>query len=765
MTWTVALILAAAGLTPFLWRVAGRRTAWWLALFPGAVFAWLAARVPTVDVGQIVREVQPWVPGLGVSLAFQLDGLGLLFALLVTGMGVVVLVYAGAYFAGDARQPRVLLLLLLFMASMLGLVLADDLILLFVFWELTSLTSYLLVGYDHEKPGARAAALQALLVTGGGGLVLLAGILMLGSMAGTFRVSAMLDQAGALRAHPLYPGALALIVVGAMTKSAQVPFHFWLPGAMAAPSPVSAYLHSATMVKAGVYLLARLAGVLGGTDAWHYGLAIPGALTMIVGAVMALGQDDLKRLLAYTTVCALGTVTLLLGLDTVPATKAAMVFILVHGLYKGSLFLVAGTLDHEAGTRALSRLGGLARAMPITATVAVLGALSMAGLPPLFGFIGKELLYEAKTQAPTAAAFVTGAGVTANALIVTAAALVGLVPFFGRRRDAPRHAHEGPVAMWAGPLALALCGLLFGVAPGATVEPLVNAAVTAVRAEPTSITLKLWHGVNPILLLSVFTVLAGLAVFRARALVSRAGAALAPLTAAGPAAAYVTGLDLLLRGARAHTAWVQNGRLSHYVRTSIATFTLAVFWVMVSRRLIVWPTASWPRPLELGLLLLLIAGAAVAARVASRFAAIVALGVVGCGVALSFLVWSGPDLALTQFAIETLSVLLFVFVVRLLPRGRPSSTWAGRVPALLVAGAGGAVITVLVWAVLAAPHDAPLKQYFAQASVPGGKGRNVVNVILVDFRGFDTLGEITVLAVAALGVHALMRLKPDEEEP
>jgi multicomponent Na+:H+ antiporter subunit A len=763
MLWVVLLIVAAAGAAPFTWRAARHRAALLLALVPSAAFAWLATHVAPVARGEVFVQAWPWVPGLGINLAFRLDGLALLFALLVTGVGVVVIAYAGAYFAEDTRQPRVLLLLLLFMASMLGLVLADDLILLFVFWELTSITSYLLVGFDHEKPAARAAALQALLVTGGGGLVLLTGLLVLGSMAGTFSASAMVGQAEALRAHPFYGAALGLIVVGAMTKSAQVPFHFWLPGAMAAPSPISAYLHSATMVKAGLYLLARLAAVLGGTDAWHYGLAVPGAATMIVGAVMALGQDDLKRLLAYTTVCALGTVMLLLGLDTVPATKAAMVFLLVHGLYKGALFLVTGTLDHEAGTRFLGRLGGLARAMPLTAVVAWLSALSMAGLPPLFGFIAKELLYEAKTQAPNAWAFVTAAGVVANAIMVTAALLVGVVPFMGRHRDTPKAAHEGPVAMWAGPLALALCGLLFGVLPAQTVEPLVGAAVSAVRAEPTTITLKLWHGINPVLLLSVATVVVGAVLFLRRADLPSAAAALAPLVPFGPGAAYTAGVRGLLRGARAQTRWLQNGRLSHYVRTIVVTATLGVAWVLVSRGLLVFPGLSWPSPHEAALLALIGAGSVVAVRVPSRFASIAALGVVGYGIAVTFLVWGGPDLALTQFAIETLSVLLFVYVVHHLPPLATFGRARGRFLDAAVAGMAGAVITAVVWTVLAAPHEAPLKQYYGEASVPEGKGRNVVNVILVDFRAFDTLGEITVLAIAALGVHALMRVKPEEE--
>jgi multicomponent Na+:H+ antiporter subunit A len=761
MFWFVVLAFVGAAAVPAMWRMAGARTAAVLALVPAAIFIGLLLRLGEVTAGAVVVESWPWVPALNVALGFRLDGLSLLFALLVSGVGIVVLTYAGTYLEPD-RLVRFLVVILLFMGSMLGLVLADDLLLLFVFWELTSITSYLLVGYDHERPEARSAALQALLVTSGGGLALLVGVLLLGYVAGTFSVSAMLDHGDLIRRHPLYGVILTLVCLGALTKSAQVPFHFWLPAAMAAPSPVSAYLHSATMVKAGLYLLARLAAVLGGTDAWHYGLVLPGAATMIVGAVMALGQDDVKRLLAYTTVSALGVVTLLLGLDTEAAVKAAMVFIVVHALYKGALFLAAGSLDHGAGTRELSGLGGLRSAMPLTATVAMLAALSMAGLPPLFGFVAKELLYEAKTQAPNAAAFVTGAGVATNMLIAATAGLVGLRPFIGRRPAGAAHAHEGAAALWVGPLVLAMAGLVFGVMPGLTVEPLVAAAVTAVRAEHTEVTLQLWHGLSPILLLSLVTVVGGGVVYVTRdALVARA-APYRHLTRLGPTAAYTAALSGLLAVARAQTRLLQNGRLSSYVRTTVATCALATSWVLVTRSLVRLPPVTWPAAHEAAVLVLMVAGGLAAARSRSRLSAVASLGVTGFGVALTFLIWSGPDLAMTQFAIETLSVLLFVFVVYRLPRLSLTSRWPTRLVNATVAGAAGLTIALLLWAVTNAPHDAPLKHYFGAAAFPEGQGRNVVNVILVDFRAFDTLGEITVLAVAALGVHALLRLAPED---
>ena len=378
----VLVLFLASALAPLLHRALGRRAGVLLAAAPALLFAYFARFLAPSASGQALEESWPWVAGLGIRLAFRLDGLSLLFALLVTGIGALVLVYGGGYLKGDPRLPRFYSAILFFMAAMLGLVLADDAIALFVFWELTSVSSYLLIGFDHEQEKARKAALQALFVTGGGGLALLAGLLLLGEVAGTLQLSALGAQAGAIQAHALYLPALLLVLLGAFTKSAQFPFHFWLPGAMAAPSPVSAYLHSATMVKAGIYLLARLNPALGGTDAWHYLVILAGTATLVTGAVLAYGQTDLKRLLAFTTLSALGTLTVLVGISTELSARAAMVFLLVHALYKAALFLGVGAIDHEAGTRDVRLLGGLARAMPLTAFAVVASALSMAGLPP-----------------------------------------------------------------------------------------------------------------------------------------------------------------------------------------------------------------------------------------------------------------------------------------------------------------------------------------------------------------------------------------------
>ncbi|HKL88654.1 MAG TPA: proton-conducting transporter membrane subunit, partial [Salinibacter sp.] len=483
MALALLLTLLWAAAAPLLVRIAGRQAGWALALGPVGLFVWFLAYLPEATAGAGLREAVSWVPTLGVELSFLLDGLSLLFALLITGLGTLIVVYAGRYLDGHRDLGRFFVILFAFLASMLGVVLADNLLLLFVFWEGTSLCSYLLVGFKHESETARKAALQALLVTGGGGLALLTGILLLGTAGGSFELSTLLTRGADVQAHPLYLPAFVLIAIGAFAKSAQVPFHFWLPNAMAAPTPVSAYLHSATMVKAGVYLLARLDPVLGGTGAWIWTLAVVGGATMLVGAIGALRHTDLKKVLAYSTLTALGTLVVLLGLSYDASIKAAIVFLLVHALYKSGLFLVAGSVEHGTGTRDLLQVSGLRSVLPWTALAAVLAGLSMAGLPPLFGFVGKELAYKAKLGVENLDWLLPTIAVTANALTVVAAGMLVLRPFFGSRRTPEgRNGHEVPLAMWIGPLLVGAAGLLFGIAPGLMAE-LVAPAVAVVAGE------------------------------------------------------------------------------------------------------------------------------------------------------------------------------------------------------------------------------------------------------------------------------------------
>jgi len=731
-----------------------------LALLPLGLCAWFASHAPAVARGERFASRLEWVPGLGVELAFSLDGLSLIFALLITGIGAGVLLYASSYLGTDPRLGRFYTVILAFMASMLGVVLADELIALFVFWELTSFTSYLLIGYDHEKPEARSAALMALLVTGGGGLALLAGFLLISSVSGTTSVSTLVGMGDVLRGDGLYPAILWLVLLGAFTKSAQVPFHFWLPRAMAAPTPVSTYLHSATMVKAGVYLLARLAPALGDTDLWLTLVGGAGALTMLTGAVLAIPQTDMKRLLAYTTVSGLGTLTMLVGLGGTEAATAAVVFLVVHALYKATLFLVAGALDHEAGSRELDQLGGLRRAMPITGAAAALAGLSMAGLPPFLGFLGKELMYTAQLEHGRASLFATVA-VLGNALTLAAAGLLVLRPFWGAPRS-PKHAHEGPFALWLPPLALAGLGLLLGVLPGLA-SPLFGAAAQAVAGVPVELELHLWHGLNLPLLLSGVTIALGLGLYSSRERLVAGLAPAAALARVGPERGYEAAFQGMLDLARWQTRLLQSGRLRRYVLVILLTLVTLVAAALYRSGVPVPELTLSLRPGEAVLAVVALAGAWSVVHSRLRLAAVAALGAVGYSVALLFLRFGGPDLAMTQFAIETLSVILFVFVLYRLPRFSSGTPRLTRIRDALVSLAAGGLVTGIVWRVTAEPHPASLTDYYALNSVALAKGRNVVNVILVDFRALDTLGEITVLAAAALGVAALMYLGREAE--
>lgn len=775
-----ALALAA----PALHRVARARglSGWLLALLPLGLFVYFGSLLPTVATGGARASAYPWVPSLGVSLSFYVDGLALLFALLVTAIGALVVVYAGSYLAGDPQLGRFFAYLLLFLGSMLGLVVADNLLLLVVFWELTSVSSFLLIGYTHEDEAARAAAVQALVITGSGGLALLAGLLLLGQVGGSLELSALAapGRGEAVRADPLYLPILALVLLGAFTKSAQVPFHFWLPNAMAAPTPVSAYLHSATMVKAGVYLLARLHPVLGGTDAWLVSVGGAGLLTMLVGGLLAFGQRDLKRLLAYSTVSALGALVLLLGLGSVApsAVRAAVVFLLAHALYKGALFMVAGAVDHASGTRDIEQLGGLRRAMPLTALAAALAGLSLAAAGPLLGFVGKELLLEATLQAGTLAPFLAGAATLAGALFAASALLASVRPFWGRLAATPKDAHEAPLSVLLGPMLLALLGLLAGLVPG-LVTPLVAPAIAVVEGvgpavgggPPADPNLALWLGVTTPLLLSGVSAVGGLMLYTARAPLLRAAHALRPLADHGPSWWYAAGLSGLDALAAWGTRHLQSGSLRRYMLLTLATTTGLVGYTLLTRVDLALALDATSGRLDLHvyelllvMAILLAAGAALRAR--SRLAAVAALGVVGYGVALVYVLYGAPDLAMTQLLVETLSVIVYVLVLYHLPRFRPShradglAMAAGRARDAMVAATAGVLMALLVLVATRVAFDPSLSLYLSEQSLPLGHGRNVVNVILVDFRALDTLGEVTVLSLAALGVYALLRLRP-----
>jgi multicomponent Na+:H+ antiporter subunit A len=751
-----------AGAAPWLTRRLHDYAGWCLAALPLLLSGYFGVWFAEVIHGGGTSIGYPWMPALGLHLSFLLDGLSLLFALLIAGMGALVLIYAGGYLAGHPFLGRLYAFLLLFMGSMLGVVLADNVLTLFIFWELTSISSYLLIGFDHERPAARAAALQALLVTGGGGLALMAGLLLLGHVGGTYELSELFARGDQVREHALYLPIMVLVLAGAFTKSAQFPFHFWLPSAMEAPTPVSAYLHSATMVKAGVYLIARLTPVLGGTEGWTAVVTGAGAVTMLVGALLAAPQTDLKRILAYTTVSALGLLTLTIGVGTGPALLAAILFLVAHALYKGALFLVAGAIDHETGTRDVTGLGGLSRRMPVTAAAAFVAALAMAGLPPLFGFIAKETFYTALLETP-AGLLAIACGVAASMLFVALALVVGVRPFFTPNVATPKHPHEAPPSLLLGPVLLGVAGLVFGLAPTLVEAPLSAAVAAILQREPAPLHLALWHGWNTALYLSIATVAGGLVLFWLRGSMRAGAERLAPLGGLGPAGGYELGLRGLNALAAAQTHLLQSGYLRYYLMIVLATVIGLTGYALWRRPLglqpPVWDDGAF---YDAGLVVIIIVAALASVRSQPRLAAIATLGVVGYSVALFFVIMGAPDLAMTQFLIETLTVILFVLVFYHLPSLPDQSQRTARLRDALLAAGAGLIMAVLVLITTQMKLFPNISDYHGEHSVTKAHGRNVVNVILVDYRGLDTLGEITVLGVAAAGVYALLKLRPSK---
>ena len=713
--------------------------------------------------GGAALAVDFWsVPSLGIAGGLRLDGLSLLFALLIAGIGALVLLYAGRYLQGHPGLRSLIAALLVFMAAMLGAVSADDVVTLFVFWELTSIASFFLVGFDHERPGARRAALQALLVTGGGGLALLAGLLLVAIATGPTSLSGIIAARDAVLTHPAAAPAMLLIIVGCFTKSAQVPFHFWLPNAMAAPTPVSAYLHSATMVKLGIYLLARMNPVYQDGALWQSVLTWFGLATAATGALLALRETDLKRVLAHTTVTSLGTLTMLIGIAPALSATAAVTFLLVHALYKASLFLVVGIVDHETGSRDARALGGLAKSMPLTAAVALLAALSMAGLPPFVGFVAKELVYEAKIGAGSFATILVVTGFLVNAAMFAIAALLSWRLFYGAERPTPRAPHDPHAAMLTGPALLALLGLAAGAAPAMVGSSLVDPAAAAILGVPAEVELALWHGFTPILVLSIATAVAGIGLFLIWEGIAPRLKSVALIDRWGPAACYDRLLAALVHGSERVTRIVQHDSLRGYLQTLFAVTAIATAATLVLRGGVSDLSFSVPA-IDIRALVFvgLVAGAVATVLAPTIFIAVVAMGLVGFATALVFLLFGAPDVALTQFAVEILLVaILATTLVRLPIRQRDTRSPRDRLADAGVALAMGGAVSLLLIAALAEPFDPRLSLWFGAESLPSAHGRNVVNVILVDFRALDTLGEIAVLAISAFAVLALLRRPP-----
>ncbi len=754
---------ALAAFAPLFHRWFGDRASFVFAAYPAALALWFLSQLPAVMAGETLVLTMEWVPSLGMSLTFVIDGLSMLFALLVTGIGTFVLIYAGGYLKGHPDLMRFHLALLAFMVSMLGLVLADSLFTLFVFWELTSITSYLLIGFNHTDLEARKSARQGLFVTVAGGLALMAGLAMLGVAGESWSLSELNAMGDVLREHDLYTPLLICLLLGAFTKSAQFPFHFWLPNAMAAPTPVSAYLHSATMVKAGIYLLARLQPSLGGTEMWTVTLSVVGALTMFTGAFLAIRHTNIKKLLAYSTIMALGTLTMLLGIGTEGAMIAFVTFLLAHSLYKGSLFMVAGILDHETGTKDVTAMGGLRPLMPVTAGVAMVAALSLAGVPPLFGFIGKELMFESVLEASAWRWLVLLLAFSAAILTIAVAAIVALRPFYGQRRQTPRVAHEAPASMLLGPAVLAALSLLLGLLPVLAGTGLLTAAASAVAGTPVEVKLSLWHGINLPLLMSLVSLALGYLLFKRWDRVRARLARLDPLLSRGPEAGY----DALMGGVVVVSEWqtrvLQNGYMRNYILVMILTLIALIGNSLLLRHAPQFHVALDVQFHEVVVVGTMVMGALFATISRSRLGAVVSVGIMGFSIALIFILFSAPDLGITQLLVETLTVILLVLVLFRLPRFSSLSTPLERVRDVAVAGSLGGLITLLILTSWSIDQFVPISDYMIANSAPLAHGRNIVNVILVDYRALDTLGEIFVLALAAIGVFAMLKLRAPEK--
>ena len=761
----LALVFAPflAVILPFL---AARRGQTWIAvataIAPLLGLGLLLSQTSQVLAGDIISVNYAWITQLGLNLSFRLDGLSYLFSLLILGIGLLVILYARYYLSEQERVARFFSCLLLFMGSMLGLVLAGNLLLMLMFWELTSLSSFLLIGFWSHQTAARQGARMALAVTGGGGLALLAGILVIGHVVGSYELTEVLAAGDVLRAHSLYPVALVLVLLGVFTKSAQFPFHFWLPHAMSAPTPVSAYLDSATMVNAGVFLLASLYPLLSGTDWWVYLVTFTGLITLLVGAVTALFQHDLKGLLAYSTISHLGLITLLFGLDSDFAPVAAIFHIINHATFKASLFMAAGIIDHETGSRDMRRINGLWKYMPHTAVLAMVASSAMAGVPLLNGFLSKEMFFSETLHQDLLGSF--------SWLLPTMATIAGVfsvayslrfihdVFFNGTPINLPKFPpHEPPRYMKIPVEVLVFCCLLVGMLPAFTIDSLLAVAAQASLGHALpEYALAIWHGFNLPLLMSVLALIGGVLVSSQREPLFRWYEGLPDINAR---MMFEGGLRFLYGLVSRMLARIENGSLQRYISLLlIAVIVMLTVWLAPLTQITGEVALTPVDPLTaLGLGVMAISALLTMGLHRQRLTALLMLSMVGLVVAMVFARFSAPDLALTQLVVEVVTILLMLLVVYFLPAQAPlESSSVLRLRDYCIAARCAVLMSVLTFAVLTRPYQS-IADFFLANSLTGGGGTNVVNVILVDFRGFDTLGEISVLAITAIATVALLQ--------
>lgn len=740
-----------------------------LPLIPVFLFIFYALHISAVAGGTEFYQHIPWVPSMGANLDFRLDGLSLLFALLITGIGTAIFVYGRTYLKGHIYFDRFFGYLLLFMSAMLGLVLSNNILTLFVFWELTSISSFFLIGFNNDSKDSRKSALTALSITGIGGFFLLAGLIIIGNISGTFVISELVAQREAIIDAPLYPLAVVFLFIGAFTKSAQFPFHFWLPGAMKAPTPVSAYLHSATMVKAGIYLLARFTPILGSTDLWNNTLMIVGGFTMLYAAIHALFRTDLKGILAYSTIAALGVLTFLIGMGTPEALVAASVFILVHALYKATLFMVTGIIDHETHTRDITKLAGLRKVMLPVFIAALLAALSSAGLPLTFGFIGKDLIYEATLHySANLSIALTALAVLTNIGLVTAGFMSGIKPFVGKLPQTYESIKLPYASLWIPPLVLAVLGIVFGLLPHIAGDYLNYRAASGILGSDSMMDLKIWHGFNTVLLLSVATLLAGTLIYFRNKPSAAKLAKVESLHKLSPEYLFARLGSSMQRFSASYTSLIHDGYLrSYHFKIIVFAELLLGYKLWISGPIYLdfdkLTPLSW---YEVGIVIILIGALYIIVTTKSRLTTIVSTSITGYCISVLFVFYSAPDLAMTQFTIDTLTTVLFVLVLYKLPGFLNLASQRVLIRDAIVALGFGAILSLITLKVLYEPNTIEVSNFYGDNAYLLAKGKNVVNIILVDFRGIDTLFETVVLSISALGVYSLirLRLKASEKE-
>ncbi len=726
-----------------------------------AAFIGLLTNLPSVLAGEVVTAGVNWLPVVGLNFNLMLDALGFFFALLILGIGLLIITYARFYLAREDNMGEFFTYLLLFQGAMVGIVLSDNILLLLIFWELTSLSSFLLIGYWKHLPEGRQGARMALTVTGMGGLALIGGMLILGNIAGSYDLSVILQNREIIQESPLYLPALILILLGCFTKSAQFPFHFWLPHAMAAPTPVSAYLHSATMVKAGIFLMARLWPVLSGTPEWFVIVTTAGLITMVLGAVIALFKHDLKALLAFSTVSHLGLITMLLGTGTAFGALAAVFHILNHATFKAALFMSAGIIDHETHTRDIRRLGGLRHLMPITFVIATLAALSMAGIPFLNGFLSKEMMleeaYDTVLYGPT---WLVPALAVIGSLFSAAYCfrLIGHTFLGPVRDDYPAKPHDPGAGLWLPPALLVTLVVVIGVAPFLVQNFvfLVTDAVLGDTAKLETKYIKIWHGLVPALYMSIAAVVGGLIALALFNPLLRLWDATPRPEAKPMFEAVIAGVVKLARGV-IHP--LHDGSFSRYAAIAGVAITAAGYHAWITGTVGPATRAAQPAgPVEIaGWLMLVAATAGLVFLHRNRLMSLILIGIVGLMVSVGFVFFSAPDLAMTQITVEVVTIILLLLALNFLPNRTPvESTVLRRMrDGAIAAAAGLATFAMAYHFLLRDAVTAPISEFHLANSYKGGGGTNVVNVILVDFRGFDTFGEIIVLGIAALLIFAL----------